>query len=190
MCATRRFMVLGLGVIGFGLLGACSTGAGSHGSATGTPAEPEKLEYADEVVPNADLGLLWKAAHDYVAHHFELDVDDPKKRVVETETIAFEAEGVPYRARITVQVIPDPERENTARLGVLTRIMQPDYNLEEAGPGKPLYTRWRVVGTHKEMQDFVAGRILERYLLLRQGRDPDRYMSKSPFEGPIRKANN
>jgi hypothetical protein len=138
-------------------------------------------------VPLADMGTLWKAAHDYMERLFPLDVNDGSRRAIETRTLEWEVDRAIYRARITVQVIVDPDAPENAKLGVLARVMRPRYYLEDAQEGEPLRNDWAVVGNHADLEQFVATKIVERYLLLRQGRDPDEVQDLTPPEGMQKK---
>ena len=179
---TLKVTLLGLALCGI-LLCACAT-SGSTGRERSTVKGMEEKDVRPAVrqVPNADLSMLWRAAHDYIERFFPLDVDDPRRRVVETKTLEWEANRLAYRTRITVEVARDPARPRDAKLGVIARLMQPSYILQHVRTGEPIPTRWRLVGYHPEMQEYVASKIMERYLLLRQGRNPDEGKLQSPID--------
>ncbi len=86
------------------------------------------------------------------------------------------------RGRITVENKPHPLTPGVARLGVLARMQQPRGMMDSIAAGAPPGDDWILVGNHAQMEDYVAVKILERYLLLRQGRDPDAESPKGPFE--------
>lgn len=170
------------------VLGACQ---GSQGGAQPGPQEGADLQKAlaeltphVRYVPEADQELLWQATLGYIqASPFPVDFVDEEKRHLETKTVERRDEGLPHRTRITAQVAPDPEAERNARLGVIAMLIEPVYDLQGATSGRPLYSGWRLEGNNRALEEFIADQILRRYLLMRQGRDPEEVSPDEPIPG-------
>lgn len=170
------------------VLGACQ---GSQGGAQPGPQEGAELQKAlaeltphVRYVPEADQELLWQATKEYIEESpFPVDFVDEEKRHLETKTVERREAGLPHRTRITAQVAPDPEAERNARLGVIAMLIEPVYDLQGATSGQALYSGWRLEGNNRAMEEFIADQILRRYLLMRQGRDPEEVPPDEPIPG-------
>lgn len=133
-----------------------------------------KIEPTVRHVPDPDRELLWRSAQDYMEKAFPaLDITDPEKRVLETRTLEWDHERFSHRTRITVQLHDDPGSPNHTQLRLVAQKIEARILFEQARTGEPIPKVWILEGNDPEIERVVADQILRRYLLLRQGRNPD-----------------
>ncbi|MAG58727.1 MAG: hypothetical protein CMJ83_20755 [Planctomycetes bacterium] len=142
-------------------------------------AAQDKIQPTKRFVAMADHELLWKAARGYVERVF--DVDALEAGFIETKTVEWTQNRFPRRTRVTVEMTKEDGNDNNAWLYVTALKIEPVLALESARTGKPIRHAWALKGSRPKVEEVVAGQIMRRYLLLRDGKDPDAV----PLEGPI-----
>ena len=137
----------------------------------------ERIDPTVRQVPDVDVDLLWKAALDFMRRFVRgdsnLDLVDQRRRVIETRTLEWIEDSLPHRTRITVEIARDVTDPRGVRLGVVALLIEPVLDVRGAVTGRPLPNSWTLAGNNPEVEKVIADEILRRYLLLRQGRDPD-----------------
>jgi hypothetical protein len=159
----------------------CGCGLVDHSSEIGqTPAEVREIQRTlvpvVKKVPSTDRETLWKATEGYMQRAFAptaIRMNDVARMVIETHLLEVSGEGKPARTQVTVQVADDPEVQGGARLGVIAQRIDAQMDFAAARSGKPVPTLWLVRGNDEAAAEVVASEIMQRYLLLRAGRDPD-----------------
>jgi hypothetical protein len=136
-------------------------------------------------LPEADLDLLWKASEGFMIRAFRessLDLRDSLARVIETHTLEYGDERLPRRTRVTVEVRRNSQRPSEAELGVIALDIAADIGAFATGI-EELPQQWFLAGQLPDVEQLVADQIVRRYLLLRQGRDPETVPLGEPFPG-------
>lgn len=137
-------------------------------------------------VPGADRAMLWTAARGHMDRLFAAEairLVDEAKQVVETHVIERVEAGMPWRTVVTVQVADDPALPGGARLGVVAQRIDARVDYSSAEDNRPVPTVWVLIGNDDSSAGVIADDILQRYLLLRQGRDPEQELPKVPRLG-------
>ncbi len=127
-------------------------------------------------VPDADIELLWKSSDEFVSRTWVrdgIDIRDPRKRVIETHTSEWIEAGLPHRTRVTVEVRPEPRHQHNAELLVVALRIEPQLDIPDTGDAEPPAMQWMLIGKNEKIEEMVAEQIMRRYLLYRQGRNPD-----------------
>jgi len=148
-------------------------------SAAELDAVQKKIAPTKHFVARADRDLLWKAAQGYMERVFSLATVE--RDFLETETVEWIQFRLPHRTRITVEVGTDRGDKRNAWVYVVALNIEPVVALENARTGEPLKYGWNLTGNRPRVEEVVMGQIVRRYLLLRDGRDPETV----PLEGPI-----
>lgn len=146
------------------------------------------LEPTVRRLPEADVDLLWKAAHDYMSRVFPLDIEDEDRRLVESETVEWTEQGGPHRTRVGVQVARQEGGLPGAKLGVVAQLIEPRFGFQDTVTESVLTIDWVLAGSNRKIEEFVAEQIVSRYLLMKQGRDPDKVPLQRPIEGLDKKS--
>lgn len=152
------------------------TGADAGQTAAEVKQVQEKLVPVVKKIPGGDRETLWKATESYMQRVFAasaIALHDPVRQVMETRLLEHTTNGQPARTVVTVQVADDPEVKGGARLGVIAQRIDARMDLGKAESGRPVPTIWVMVGNNETVAGEVAEQIMQRYLLLRAGRDPD-----------------
>ncbi|MSR75305.1 MAG: hypothetical protein EXS14_07540 [Planctomycetes bacterium] len=127
-------------------------------------------------VPGADRALLWTATRGYMDRIFvpeAIRLRDETKQVMETHLLETVDNGQSARTVVTVQVGDDPAMPGAARLGVIAQRIDARMDFGAALDQRPVPTAWILIGNDDVVAGAIADAILQRYLLLRSGRDPD-----------------
>ncbi len=167
--------ILAAGVGGLGLVGGTEVSRVGEVQTQGERrAVLDRLSPTVRTVPAADFTLLWKAADGFMEKAFRptnLDLRDSNRRVIETHTLEFRDEAnLPRRTRVTVEIRNAPGQAADGELGVIAQSLVPDLTTLE---GAELPQQWILAGQEPEVEALVAEQIVRRYLLLRQGKDPE-----------------
>ena len=145
-----------------------------------SPAEVARMQHEIvplvRSVPSADRAMLWQAARGFMDRAFgpqAIALRDETKQVVETHLIERVENGQAARTVVTVQIANDPALAGAARIGVIAQRIDARTNFGAAEDNRPMQPVWVLVGNNEVVAGEIADAILQRYLLLRAGRDPD-----------------
>ena len=177
----NRVIVIALTLV---VLGGCDS-ASTGGSSRGSQSRREIAEIQRRIVPtqhlfaDADLALVRKAVAGYMKAVFPIEVEKPG--YLETQMMEWTQWRFPSRTRVSVELENDEDRPNNVVMHVVALKIEPLINEDELRSGRPVSWTWRLQGSRKDVEEVVVGQIVRRYLLLRQGKNPDTV----PLEGPI-----
>lgn len=173
--------IAGLAILALGACQPASTG----GTRGGAQRQDEVAAIQRDIVPtqhlfaDADVQLLKQAIVGYMKAVFPIQTVKPG--FLETETLEWTEWRLPHRTRISVELENERARPNNVVMHVAALKIEPLIDEQALRSGRPVSWTWRLEGSRPEIEEIVVGQIVRRYLLLRQGKNPD----DIPLEGPI-----
>lgn len=161
---------------------ACTPGAISGGARQGPAAIREmqrRMVPTQHLFADADTKVLWKAVDGYMKTAFPVSESEPG--FVETETIEWVEWRLPHRTRVTVELETVKANPKNVVMLVCALKIEPSLQSDDLTSGGAVDWGWVLQGQRHNIEEVVVGQIVRRYLLLREGKDPNMV----PLEGPI-----
>ena len=157
-----------------------STGGSHSAQSSADIAEAQKrIVPTQHLFADADRKLVEKAIGGYMKAVFPIATEEPG--FFETETMEWVNGPMPHRTRVTVELETVKDRPANVVMHVAALKIEPLIDEAKLRSGRPMTWTWRLEGSRREIEEVVVGQIVRRYLLLRQGRNPD----EVPLDGPI-----